>query len=257
MDGMRPAPKFPGAIRCAPEVLVDLVRRCAREEDLRGAFATIASYCGFDAFSYLLLAESTGVPTVLHHWTSACARWQARYAERKYYAMDPRILLTQGRCVPVLWHAEPVDSTRMCPPFAADAARFGICSGIAVAFDDTRIGRVVLSWDSALAPGDERGATLAHDLAHLMLLAGYLREAMLAHCHLALENRPDAHLTPRERECIGFAARGMTSADIGRKLGITQRTVNFHFGNIMGKLGVLNRAEAIVRAIGLRIVPPV
>ncbi len=239
------------------EMLVDLVRRCAREEDLRGAFATIAAYCGFDAFSYLLLAEGTGMPTVMHHWTSACAQWQARYAERKYHAMDPRILLTQGRCVPVLWHAQPRDDSRLPPPFLADAARFGIRSGIAVAFDDARIGRVVLAWDSAHEPSDERAAAIADRLAELMLLAGYLREAMLAHCHAALVNRPDVHLTARERECIAFAARGMTSADIGRKLGITKRTVNFHFGNVMGKLGVLNRAEAIVRAIGLRIVPPV
>jgi len=241
----------------ATEMLADLVRRCAREEDLRGAFATIASYCGFDAFSYLLLADGAGVPTVLHHWTSACAIWHARYAERKYHAMDPRILLTQERCVPVLWHAEPLDGSRMRPPFLADAARFGIRSGVAVAFDDARIGRVVLSWDSACEPGDERATAMAGEVAHLVLLAGHLREAMLAHCHAALASRPDAHLTPRECECIAFAARGMTSADIGRKLGITQRTVNFHFGNIMGKLGVLNRAEAIVRAIGLRMVPPV
>lgn len=241
----------------ATEMLVDLVRRCVREEDLRGAFATIAAYCGFDAFSCLLLADGTGVPTLMHHWTSACARWQTRYAERKYHAIDPRVLLTQCRCVPVLWDAEPRDASRMRPPFAADAARFGIRSGVAVAFDDARIGRVVMSWDSAREPGDEPAATIAHDLAHLVLLAGYLREAMLAHCYAALANRPDVHLTPRECECIAFGARGMTSADIGRKLGITQRTVNFHFGNIMGKLGVLNRAEAIVRAIGLRMVPPV
>ncbi|MFO1398587.1 MAG: LuxR family transcriptional regulator [Burkholderiales bacterium] len=238
------------------EMLVDLVRRCVNDEDLRGAFATIASYCGFDTFSYLLLADGTGVPTVMHHWTSACAQWQTRYAERKYHAMDPRILLTQGRCVPVLWHAEPRDGSRMRPPFLADAARFGIKSGVAVAFDDARIGRVVLSWDSARDPADE-AAAITRPLAELVLLAGYLREAMIAHCHAALAKRPDVHLTPRECECIGFAARGMTSADIGRKLGITQRTVNFHFGNIMGKLGVLNRAEAIVRAIGLRMVPPV
>lgn len=239
------------------EILVDLVRRCTRDEELCGAFATIASYCGFDSFSFLLLAENTGMPAVMHHWTSACARWQTLYAERRYHAMDPRILLTQGRCVPVLWHVEPHDVSRLRPSFAVDAARFGIRSGIAISFDDSRIGRVVLSWDSAREPCDEQSTAIVRSLPQLLLLAGYLREAMLAHCHQALVNRPDAQLTPRERECIAFAARGLTSEDIGRKLGITQRTVNFHFGNIMGKLGVLNRAEAIVRAIGLRLVPPV
>ena len=46
----------------------------------------------------------------------------------------------------------------------------------------------------------------------------------------------------------------MTSLDIGVKLGITERTVNFHFGNIIGKLGVLNRGEAIARAVAHNIV---
>jgi DNA-binding CsgD family transcriptional regulator len=55
---------------------------------------------------------------------------------------------------------------------------------------------------------------------------------------------------------VSLAARGLTSVDIGHKLGITERTVNFHFGNITTKLGVLNRSEAIVRALALRVVPP-
>jgi DNA-binding CsgD family transcriptional regulator len=58
-----------------------------------------------------------------------------------------------------------------------------------------------------------------------------------------------APMSPRERQCLELAARGMTSGDIGIKLGITCRTVNFHFGNILSKLGVLNRNEAIAKAV--------
>jgi hypothetical protein len=46
-----------------------------------------------------------------------------------------------------------------------------------------------------------------------------------------------------------YAAHGMTSADIAVKLGIAERTVNFHFGNLISKLGVLNRTEAIATAV--------
>ena len=53
----------------------------------------------------------------------------------------------------------------------------------------------------------------------------------------------------RELSCLEFAARGMTSKDIGIKLGIAQRTANFHFANIISKLGVLNRHEAIATAL--------
>ena len=41
----------------------------------------------------------------------------------------------------------------------------------------------------------------------------------------------------------------MVSPDIGHKLNITERTVNFHFSNIISKLGVLNRHEAIAMGV--------
>ena len=46
----------------------------------------------------------------------------------------------------------------------------------------------------------------------------------------------------------------MTSADIALKLSITERTVNFHVGNILAKLGALNRGEAIARGVALNLV---
>ncbi|MEP7205712.1 MAG: helix-turn-helix transcriptional regulator, partial [Casimicrobiaceae bacterium] len=56
-------------------------------------------------------------------------------------------------------------------------------------------------------------------------------------------------LSPRERQCLTMAAKGLTSSDIGLKLGITERTANFHFSNILSKLDVLNRHEAIAKAV--------
>jgi DNA-binding CsgD family transcriptional regulator len=56
-------------------------------------------------------------------------------------------------------------------------------------------------------------------------------------------------LSARERQCLQLAARGMTSFDIGLKLAITERTVNFHFSNIISKMGVLNRLEAIAMGV--------
>ena len=58
-----------------------------------------------------------------------------------------------------------------------------------------------------------------------------------------------APLSRREKECLLAASRGLTSADIGYKLGITERTVHFHFGNIFSKLAAANRAEAIATAL--------
>jgi LuxR family quorum-sensing transcriptional regulator LasR len=56
-------------------------------------------------------------------------------------------------------------------------------------------------------------------------------------------------LSDREISCLQYAAHGMTSADIGLKLGIKQRTADFHFANLISKLGALNRHEAIATGI--------
>lgn len=60
-------------------------------------------------------------------------------------------------------------------------------------------------------------------------------------------------LSGRELECLNLSARGQTSADIGLKLGITTRTVNFHFSNILRKLNAMNRQEAIAKAANARL----
>ena len=56
-------------------------------------------------------------------------------------------------------------------------------------------------------------------------------------------------LTEKEMACLVLSTRGQTSADIGLKLGITTRTVNFHFAKILRKLNASNRQEAIAKAV--------
>ena len=54
-----------------------------------------------------------------------------------------------------------------------------------------------------------------------------------------------AALTPREREVLEHAARGLHAKEIGAALGISPRTVEVHKTRIMEKLGVRNVAELV------------
>jgi DNA-binding NarL/FixJ family response regulator len=56
-------------------------------------------------------------------------------------------------------------------------------------------------------------------------------------------------LTERELEVLRLAARGHTNRAIGRKLGISDRTVQGHLANIFGKLGGSTRTEAVLLAM--------
>jgi DNA-binding NarL/FixJ family response regulator len=55
-------------------------------------------------------------------------------------------------------------------------------------------------------------------------------------------------LTDREREVLDQVARGHDNRRIARELFLSDKTVRNHVSNILGKLRVATRAEAIVRA---------
>lgn len=56
-------------------------------------------------------------------------------------------------------------------------------------------------------------------------------------------------LTPREREVAGLVAGGHTNRQIGRALGISEKTSEVHVHNIIRKLGARSRAEVAVWAV--------
>lgn len=59
-----------------------------------------------------------------------------------------------------------------------------------------------------------------------------------------------AALTDRELQILQLVAAGRTNGSIGRKLGISQRTVAKHLEHIYRKLGVTSRAAAVSSAAG-------
>lgn len=56
-------------------------------------------------------------------------------------------------------------------------------------------------------------------------------------------------LSPRECECLQFAALGRSNTEIAAALGISERTVRFHLSNACSKLGTSRRSRAITLAI--------
>ncbi len=58
---------------------------------------------------------------------------------------------------------------------------------------------------------------------------------------------PDA-LTPREREILALLGQGRTNGQIGAQLFISTKTASVHVSNILAKLGVATRGEAVAEA---------
>ena len=61
----------------------------------------------------------------------------------------------------------------------------------------------------------------------------------------ATERRP---LTPRELEILTLLSHGLTQGEIAERLEISSKTVATHIEQILGKLGVRSRAQAVALA---------
>jgi DNA-binding NarL/FixJ family response regulator len=60
---------------------------------------------------------------------------------------------------------------------------------------------------------------------------------------------PPPSLSARETEVLRLVARGLTNADIGRELFISEATVKTHLLRAFGKLGVADRTAAVTTAL--------
>jgi two-component system, NarL family, response regulator LiaR len=65
---------------------------------------------------------------------------------------------------------------------------------------------------------------------------------------------PNIDFTDREREVLSLLVKGLTNPEMAEHLCISRATVKVHVSNILAKLGVSNRAEAIAFAVQNKLV---
>ena len=63
------------------------------------------------------------------------------------------------------------------------------------------------------------------------------------------EHTPRIGLTPRELEVLDLVAHGLTNAQVAERIGRTEGTVKVHLKNILQKLEVKDRTEAVTTAL--------
>lgn len=106
---------------------------------------------------------------------------------------------------------------------------------------------------------DERYAARVQPLlkaatAHRSLLMA-LRESSGSARRRQANHALAAPLTPRETNVLHLLATGLTAEVIGRRLGISPRTVHKHLNALYRKLGAADRLSAVLRAQGVGLLP--
>jgi DNA-binding NarL/FixJ family response regulator len=101
--------------------------------------------------------------------------------------------------------------------------------------------RVVAAGDALLSPRVTR--RLITEFARLRPMAPVTSEAL-------------RELTPREAEVLRLVAEGLSNAEIAERLVVSLETVKTHVGHVFAKLGVRDRAQAVVIAYESGLVTP-
>jgi len=87
-------------------------------------------------------------------------------------------------------------------------------------------------------------------LGHLRRLTRQLQGEMRSLEETLTPSETTAHpFTARESEVLALAARGLTNKEVAYRLGISERTVQFHMKSIFQKTGTNSRTEAVTEAI--------
>ncbi|MBI4261736.1 MAG: response regulator transcription factor [Actinobacteria bacterium] len=67
--------------------------------------------------------------------------------------------------------------------------------------------------------------------------------------------RPETNLTQRELDILALLAEGMSNREISRRLYLSEKTVKAHLAAVFRKLGVTNRTQAAMAAVGMGMGP--
>lgn len=168
------------------------------------------------------------------------------YLERRSWREDPAVVMAMRRVGPFyydeMFAQPPTEEVRRME------AAFGPRDGIVVPLHRPAGRLAVICAGAAGAPGRLRaeGWRLLAAVQHLAALADD-RAQMIAEGGRRGMQAP--RLTPRERECLIRVADGKSSTEIGRALGVSERTVKKHVHSAMDKLEVRTRAQAVAKAM--------
>lgn len=178
--------------------------------------------------------------------------WLHRYQEAGHAASDPILKHVARSTLPVFWD----DADRAGPGniVLGEAREHGLAYGVTVTVSVPGGQRALLSLSSSRRPTASSAQRLV-EAGLVQLTAHYVHESVRV-----VENGLHAQalpaLTSREKDCLQWAAIGKTAWEMAQILKISERTAVFHLTNATRKLGAVNRRQAVVRALNLRLISP-
>lgn len=221
------------------------------EKDVQTVVNCLYSLCkhvGVDYFHLALISPTSQQCPDVQFLTNCPRRWLDTYYENVCFSVDPVVIKSMSQCTPILW-ANIVNECHGKSNFTGldvmmKARDAGLHDGITIPWHgpNGHIGQLSLITQTARTEHQWFSSTLIASW-----LSNYIFQTLI--CSNWLPCTHSARLSARELEVCNWAAEGKQNGDIASILGITPRTISFHFERIIEKLGASSKNQAIFKAI--------
>jgi DNA-binding CsgD family transcriptional regulator len=228
---------------------------CNTVEELHTSTTAIARQMGFEHFLYGVQVNTS--LTRPYRFILSCypEEWRKHYDEEGYANIDPTVAHCAKTSIPIIWKNE-VFKGRKEARVRSEAKDCGLVSGASFSVHGGGGDTAMLSLSTSRESREVQDNIVAM-MGKAQLLTCYLHEAVQ---RIVLSKGPvplkKISLTEREKECLLWAAEGKTGWEIANIVSISERTVTFHLQNAAQKMGVVNRQQAISRALSMRLIEP-
>ncbi len=225
--------------------LLAIIASSANLHDLADALLPVAHILECKDFSLVLNCQRPLVPDLFYAFSSN-AQWAQIYLQNDLHKEDPILHKSLDQPLAFIWthdHQPQIESQ-----FWSLTQVFNFENGYAIPVNFGSQWKGYISFNS---PKPVSTSLLTDSLIHKWLnsvVAGVhhmLMQKVLP--HVMAEAVPK--LSKREIECLGWAASGKTSWEIAGIMTLSEATVVFHLNNLIRKLKVKNRTQAI--AVGM------
>ncbi len=207
----------------------------------------------FGLMSAVLVVDCPGRDSAFISIGNTPTEYLEGYGNREDWARDPVLQTLKRLSAPVVY-----DQSMYVRGGAGDLweeqAVYGYRTGISMVLHLPGGRHFMLGVDREQElPSDD--ARLTRMVADLQLLAVHAQDAAV---RLLLDEAQDQlqlpRLTAREREVLRWTGEGKSSWEVGVILGMSEHTVNFHLRNLMGKLDVTSKHQAVLKALSIGLI---
>jgi DNA-binding CsgD family transcriptional regulator len=221
----------------------DALLRCTNKENLKLLVGDISKELGFEYFAYsamVLRGIHTGENRSLHNLPEDL--WLA-YPVFNKRTTNPIASRSMKEMTPHFWYLSESSLVGKLLPLYRKALRHGVRKGMCVPVHNAE----GISGTFTLATlGSSTDLSAVAPLC--LLFSKYVYEAT-ERCWQGQARSTPITLSPRETECLSWAAKGKTAWEIGRVMSISEHTAVFHLRNSVAKLGTSTRQQAVAIAI--------